>query len=393
VKRLESVAGLVENHCTRGRLLLKTLSHAQAADRERVLHATMNVAARAASGGDYGGCLRVVDADLVRYLPRSEQHAAADRILDAIETNQHGWVFTADIVRSIAEVLEPHQVARLERYAAAQPRCCPSVIVRSTLAKHRRFSAVEALDTAAACREMCGNDDDVLPVLALVDARARAAFLAPELDKLGRDSDSWTGAELHSLRRIAPYLEKELRHELMKRAFRRMPVLGLEERDDAGWGELPPHAHYGFILNVLAPFVSSDLVPSALYSVPREWSPEIRSIVVASFAAALAPEVRRSALPTILDALPDAADDLHYARARLLVAADLPEREVRRLLDRLLELEASPSERAEVLGSLLGSARGEYRLELERTFLREVDRIETADGRGRVLAGALDQWP
>ena len=370
--------------------MLRALPHTQGADRERVLLALKNVAAGAESSGDASACLDEVAAGLIRYLPSSEQRDAVDRILDLVESKQKGWLAKADLLRALAGLLDREQVARVERYAGGQTHCCVAAAMRAILAKSRQFPADQALKMKRACAETCG-DDDVLQILPLVDARTRAEFLAPELKRFDDHPESWSASQLHSLAKLAPYLEEKQRHQLMARAFRWMPELGVENGDRGNWGELGPPAHYQFILERLAPVIAPDLLPSALTALPDEWPPEIRSAVLGNFVASLPPEIRRRSLSTILDALPGPSDSLHFVRARLLLAADLPEDEVRTLFDRFLELEKSPRERAEVSAELLGNSGGKHRAELERSFLRELERIESAPERGRILATAIEQ--
>lgn len=370
--------------------MLRALPHTQGADRERVLLAVKTVAKEAETNKQYAGCLYELAAELVRYLPSSEQHAAVDRLLEVVESKQLGWVFSAEVVRAVGGFFDREQVARLERYVSGQTHCCIGVKVHAILANSGRFPAEHALKAARACEGMCGDGTDVLALLPLVDARSRAEFLAPELKRFEEPPESWSAHELHLLARIAPYVEEKRRHELLVVAFRRMPELGVEEDHRAGWGELAPPAHYHFVLVRLAPFVSPDLLPSALYSLPREWAPEVRSLVLGHFAASLRPEVRSRSLPTILDALPNAADDLHYVSARLLLAGDLPDAQVLKLFRRFLEVEERPYERAGVSAGLLGVSRGKQRTEIEQSFFRELERVDSSARRAELLATAIE---
>jgi hypothetical protein len=390
VRRLETIAGSVDNECSGGRWLVSALPHTQGADRERVMLAVKSIVARAEPNRDSKDCLHHVGAELIPYLPRSEQPAAVDRIVDLVESKEKGWVWKYDLVRAVAGIVDRQQVARLERYASADTHCCIQVVVRAILARSRQFPAGEALRTAKACRKMCGGDADILQVLPLVDMPTRLEFLGPRLKPFDEPPGSWNLGELYTLAAIAPFLEERRRHALLALAFRRMPELGVEPDNGGQWGEISPPGHYFFILEALAPFVTPHLVARALNAVPSEWSPEIRSQILGPFAAALPPEVRRRSLSTILDALPGPDDSLHFVRTRLLLAADLPEDEVRTLFRRFFDLEKNPRERAEVSARLFGVSSGMDRAELERTFLRELESIDSVYDRARTITTALE---
>lgn len=384
VERLATTTVSVENPCTAGRWLLSALSHADGADRQRLL-GRMNSLVAQADSSQYSGCLHELAAELIHYLPSAERRAAVDRELRVIEKNDESWVEKALILDELTGELDSEQARRLTQYAEAQTNCCVRLSVQTKLVQGGRFAGAMAAATANSCRE-CMNDDR-LRLLPFVDAPTQGELLQPELQQLDSRPESWRAEQLYALANIAPFLDSARRRELMARAFRRMPQLGVEQ---AGWGELHPAAHYAFILEKLAPFITEELLPEALNAVPPEWPPEQRSAILDALGANLPADVRRRSLSKIVSALPGPTTSLHDVQARLTLAAELSAAEVPELIARFLELDPDPRIGAEVAARLIHVSHAENRAAFVQLFFQELERIEAPHDRGRALAAALE---
>jgi hypothetical protein len=390
-RALEREASQVPNDCTRGTFLLAVVRHGGNEERGRVLEALRGSLAKALEGGQ-PECLVTTAAGLVPYLGARERSEMADRIVRLFETGNAGGVSTKEQMGAIAGLLDAGQAGRLA-IVARRPNthCYTRASLLAYLAQSGHIPIADALAATRACRDQgfAIHDSAIVPLLPLVDAAAKDDLLREALQALAASPQSFGARQLHSMVAVVPHIDAGRRHVFLERVFRAMPAMDAGSREQ--WGELAPEFHFWFVLTGVGPYVTTDLVPAALTSLPRGWPAETRAHLIGELAAALAPAVRRAQLGAILAAIPGPKRSLGALRARLMIASDLPAGEVEDSLVEYLSLEGDASARIQMTFRVLPVLQSPVRGSVVARARREIEAQPSAYQRGREAMAALDQ--
>lgn len=387
VKLLRQATQSLPNDCRAATWLIAELPLTQGIERGQLTHSLVGLTAQTEEDSA-SECLIRIRGELVKYLPKEEQPAAIESVVQSVLRSDFAWSAADKVLGEVSGLLNADQIARLQYHASSH--CCLSSILAVILAKAQKVERSQAIEQLKQC-EACPNEDAVRRLLSSLNQNERNQLLERKLELLNEPPpESWRLEQIYVVSRYVAFLEPEKQRELIRAVFHRLPQLVSEEQNMNIWDDLAPSGHFFLVLTAIAPTVSDEeLAELGFRSIPQSWPEETRTRLLQSFAQALPPDTKKKIATTFFEVLPGPQDTLPRLKSQFAVAEGLPVEQLRVLIKQYVAREDDPRARAETLGEIYRLMPEEDRPDLQQQLMRDLHAVESDADRGNIIAAIL----